>query len=41
VPIATDEIVLLVAVTIAPFLPLLLTIMPLDELLTQAFKFVF
>ncbi len=40
-PIATDEIVLLVAVTIAPLLPLLLTIMPLDELLTQAFKFVF
>ncbi len=41
VPIATDEIILLVAVTIAPILPLLLTIMPLDELLTQAFKFVF
>jgi hypothetical protein len=41
VPIATDEIVLLVLVTIVPFLPLLLTIMPLDELLTQAFKFVF
>ena len=40
-PISTDEIVLLVVVTIAPFLPLLLTIMPLDELLTQAFKFVF
>jgi hypothetical protein len=40
-PIATDEIVLLVLVTIVPFLPLLLTIMPLDELLTQAFKFVF
>jgi hypothetical protein len=41
VPIATDEIVLLLVITIAPFLPLLLTIMPLDELLTQAFKFVF
>ena len=40
-PIATDEIVLLVVVTIVPFLPLLLTIMPLDELLAQAFKFVF
>jgi hypothetical protein len=41
VPIATDEIILLVVVTIVPFLPLLLTIMPLDELLTRAFKFVF
>jgi hypothetical protein len=40
-PIATDEIVLLVVVTVIPFLPLLLTIMPLDELLAQAFKFVF
>jgi hypothetical protein len=41
VPIATDDIVLLLVVTIAPFLPLLLTIMPLDELLTRAFKLVF
>ncbi len=41
VPIAIDEIILLVVVTTAPFLPLLLTIMPLDELLTRVFKFVF
>ncbi len=41
VPIATDDIVLLLVVTIAPFLPLLLTIMPLDELLMRAFKVVF
>ena len=41
VPIAIDEIVLLVVITIAPFLPLLLTIMPLDELLTRVFKFLF
>ena len=40
-PIATDEIILLVIVTIVPFLPLLLTIMPLDELLTRVFKLVF
>ena len=41
VPIAIDEIILLVVVTAAPFLPLLLRIMPLDELLTRVFKFVF
>ena len=40
-PIATDEIVLLVVVTVAPFLPLLLTIMPLDQLIMRAFKLVF
>lgn len=41
VPIAIDEIILLFVLTIAPFVPLLLTIMPLDELLTRAFKLVF
>jgi hypothetical protein len=41
VPIATDDIVQLLVLTIAPFVPLLLTIMPLDELLTRAFKLVF
>jgi hypothetical protein len=41
VPVATDDIVLLLVITTVPFLPLLLTMMPLDELLTRAFKFVF
>jgi hypothetical protein len=41
VPIATHDIVLLFVVTIAPFLPLLLTIMPLDQLVIQAIKIVF
>ena len=41
VPIAADEMVLLVVVTIVPFLPLLLTIMPLEKLVEQAIKFVF
>jgi hypothetical protein len=40
-PLATDDFVQLVVVTVAPLIPLLLTIMPLDELLTQAFKIVF
>jgi hypothetical protein len=41
VPIATHDIFLLFVVTIAPFLPLLLTIMPLDQLVIQAIKIVF
>jgi hypothetical protein len=41
VPIGADDIVLLLVVTIVPFLPLLLTIMPLDKLLEQAVKLVF
>ena len=41
VPLATDELVQLLVVTVAPLIPLLLTIMPLDELVTQAFKVVF
>jgi hypothetical protein len=40
-PLATDDFIQLVVVTVAPLIPLLLTIMPLDELLTQAFKIVF
>jgi hypothetical protein len=40
-PLATDDFVQLVVVTVAPLIPLLLTIMPLDELLTRAFKIVF
>ena len=41
VPLATDELVQLLVVTVAPLIPLLLTNMPLDELVTQAFKIVF
>jgi hypothetical protein len=40
-PLATDDFVQLVVVTVAPLIPLLLTIMPLDELVTQALKIVF
>jgi hypothetical protein len=40
-PLATDDFVQLVVVTVTPLIPLLLTIMPLDELLAQAFKIVF
>jgi hypothetical protein len=40
-PLATDDFVQLVVVTVAPLIPLLLTIMPLDQLLAQAFKIVF
>jgi hypothetical protein len=41
VPIATDDIILLFGVTIAPFLPLLLTIMPINQLLHRALEIVF
>jgi hypothetical protein len=41
VPFATDDMVLLLAATIIPFLPLLLTIMPLDQLIMRALKLVF
>jgi hypothetical protein len=41
VPFATDDIVRLLVITIVPFVPLLLTIMPLDQLVTQAIKIVF
>jgi hypothetical protein len=40
-PLATDDFVQLVVITVAPLIPLLLTIMPLDQLLTEAFKIVF
>jgi hypothetical protein len=40
-PISTHDIVLLFVVTVAPFLPLLLTIMPLDQLLMRAMKIIF
>jgi hypothetical protein len=41
VPISAHDIFLLFVVTIAPFLPLLLTIMPIDQLIIQALKIVF
>jgi hypothetical protein len=41
VPIGTDDGLVLLAVTITPFLPLLLTIMPLDQLIMRALKLVF
>jgi hypothetical protein len=37
-PFARDDVARLLVVTVAPFVPLLLTIMPLDELLTEAVK---
>jgi hypothetical protein len=41
VPFGTDELILLFFVTLVQFLPLLLTIMPLDELVIRALKIVF
>jgi hypothetical protein len=41
VPISPHDILLLLLVTIGPFLPLLLTIMPLDQLVVHALKIVF
>ena len=41
VPFATDDVVELFIVTILPLIPLLLTIMPLEQLLIQALKIVF
>jgi hypothetical protein len=41
VPFATSDVVRLLVATIFPMTPLLLTIMPLDQLVTEAIKFVF
>jgi hypothetical protein len=41
VPIGTDDVLVLLAVTITPFLPLLLTIMPIDQLIMRAIKLLF
>jgi hypothetical protein len=41
VPISPHDIFLLFVITIAPFLPLLLTIMPLEQLVIHALKIVF
>ena len=39
--ISTHDVVLLLVVTVVHFLPLLLTIMPLDQLLMRAIKIIF
>ena len=41
VPVSAHDVLLLFFVTIGPFVPLLLTIMPLDQLLVHALKIVF
>jgi hypothetical protein len=41
VPFVTDDVIRLLVVTVAPLVPLLLTIMPLDQLVTQAIKIIF
>jgi hypothetical protein len=41
VPFVTDDVVRLLVITVAPLVPLLLTIMPLDQLVTQAIKTIF
>lgn len=41
VPFVRDDVVRLLVITIVPSVPLLLTIMPLDELVPQAIKIVF
>jgi hypothetical protein len=41
VPFATDDVVRLLVATVAPIVPLLLTIMPLEQLVTQAIKIIF
>jgi hypothetical protein len=41
VPFAKDDVFRLLIATVAPIVPLLLTIMPLEQLVTQAFKIVF
>jgi hypothetical protein len=40
-PISARDVVLLFVVSVAPFLPLLLTVMPLDQLLMRAMKIIF
>jgi hypothetical protein len=40
-PISMHDVALLFLVTVAPFLPLLLTIMPLEQLLMRAMKIIF
>jgi hypothetical protein len=41
IPFATDDVVRLLVATVIPIVPLLLTIMPLEQLVTQAIKIIF
>ena len=41
VPFVTDDVIRLLVATVAPLVPLLLTIMSLDQLVTQAIKIIF
>jgi hypothetical protein len=41
IPFSTDDVMRLLAASVVPMVPLLLTIMPLEQLLTQAIKIVF
>jgi hypothetical protein len=41
VPISPHDVFLLFAITTAPFLPLLLTAMPIDQLIVEAIKLIF
>jgi hypothetical protein len=41
VPFAVDDVLRLLVATVVPMVPLLLTIMPLDQLVTEAIKIVF
>jgi hypothetical protein len=41
VPFATDDVLRLLVAAVVPMVPLLLTIMPLDQLVTEAIKMVF
>jgi hypothetical protein len=41
VPISLHDLVLLFAITLAPFLPLLLTVMPIDQLVIHVMKIIF
>jgi hypothetical protein len=41
VPFAPDDVTRLLVATVLPMVPLLLTIMPLEQLVTQAIKIVF
>ena len=41
IPFARDDVTQLLIATIAPLVPLLLTIMPLEQLVTQAIKVIF
>jgi hypothetical protein len=41
VPFVTGDVLRLLVVTLIPLVPLLLTIMPFDQLVTQAIKMIF